>query len=227
MITVVGGIKGGSGKTTIATNLSYYLSKNGSKLLLIDADEQASASDWVEHRENLGINTPWTTIKLSGKNIRNEVLKLKENYDHIIIDTGGRDTTSQRSALTAADIFISPLQPRSFDIWTLGSLKDLIDDILSVNLNLNTYAVINRADPTGSDNAEAKRLIEETGINLIPFWLGQRKAFANSAARGLSVLEVKDSDDKATNEFTQFAGFIFDTKKIPKNIKKSTKKNTK
>ena len=129
-IIVVGGIKGGSGKTTIATNVAVVRSVEGKrKVLLVDADEQRSASDWAEHRESMGIATPWTTVSLLGAAVRTQVLKLSKDYDDVVIDTGGRDTTSQRSALTIADIFLAPFQPRSLDVWTIGEVSSLLSEI--------------------------------------------------------------------------------------------------
>ena len=128
MIVVIGGIKGGSGKTTIATNLTVLRSASGKKVLLVDADEQKSASSWSQQRELENLQTSWVTIQLAGSAIRSQIQKMVNDYDDIIIDVGGRDTTSQRSALTIADSFIVPFQPRSLDIWTLGSVKNLISE---------------------------------------------------------------------------------------------------
>ena len=47
MIVVCGGIKGGGGKTTIATNLAVMRSQAGKDVLSVDADEQDSASDFA------------------------------------------------------------------------------------------------------------------------------------------------------------------------------------
>ena len=44
MIVVIGGIKGGSGKTTPATNLTVMRTLEGRNILLVDADDQCSAS---------------------------------------------------------------------------------------------------------------------------------------------------------------------------------------
>src|SRR6185437_5004769 len=133
MIVVIGGIKGGSGKTTIATNLTVLRSLEGKKVLLVDADEQKSASNWSLQRELSGYPTPWATIQLAGSAVRSQIAKMKQDYDDIIIDVGGRDTTSQRSSLTVADTYIVPFQPRSLDIWTLPDLRNLISEISSVN----------------------------------------------------------------------------------------------
>ena len=50
MILVIGGIKGGTGKTTLATNLAVILKSEGHSVFLVDADEQQSAMDWSHQR---------------------------------------------------------------------------------------------------------------------------------------------------------------------------------
>ena len=210
MIIVVGGIKGGSGKSTLATNLTVIRAFEGRRVLLVDADEQRSASDWAEHRENLGITTPWTTIQLLGPTVRAQLLKMAKDYDDVIVDTGGRDTNSQRSALIVADIFLAPFQPRSLDVWTVGKVVSLVEEIRVANPKLKAYAVINRADPQGVDNQDAADILKESdGIIYLPATIGQRKAFANAAAEGLGIIELKTQDKKATAEIKQLCAALF------------------
>jgi chromosome partitioning protein len=210
MILVVGGIKGGSGKTTLATNLTVIRALEGKKVLLIDADEQRSASDWADQRESLGITTPWTTIQLAGKSIYAQIQKMVGDYEDIIIDVGGRDTTSQRSALTIADVFLVPFKPRSLDIWTIGSVKRMISEITAVNPKLKSYAVINQGDAKGSDNIDALDIIAECpDLACVPTSIGQRKSFANAAADGLGVIELKNSDKKATQEIRALYEMVY------------------
>jgi chromosome partitioning protein len=210
MIVVVGGIKGGSGKTTIATNLTVMRAFEGKKVLLVDADEQKSASSWSHQRDVQGINTPWTTIQLAGAAVRSQIQKMMGDYDDIIIDVGGRDTTSQRSALTIADSFIIPFQPRSLDIWTLGSVKALISEIVCVNVHLKSYALINRGDSIGGDNQDAIEILKDCPHLLcLPFIVGQRKAFANAATDGLGVTEMKNLDKKAIAEIQSLYRYIY------------------
>ena len=47
MVYTVGGIKGGSGKTTIATNLAVMLHNKGRDVLFVDADDQETATDFT------------------------------------------------------------------------------------------------------------------------------------------------------------------------------------
>ena len=210
MNIVVGGIKGGSGKTTVATNLAVLCSKDHD-VLLIDADDQETATDFtVLRNERLPEGAGYTSIKLTGAAVRTETLRLAGKYDTIIIDTGGRDTTSQRAALSIADVLLVPFVPRSFDIWTLEKVSSLVAEMRAANPNLAAYVFINRADPRGQDNDESAEVLKEaTGLEFIPTPLGSRKAYSNAAAQGLSVLELKPQDVKASEEILTLYKRVF------------------
>ena len=51
MIVLIGGEKGGTGKTTLATNLVVERTNEVGDILLIDADKQMTASHWCSVRE--------------------------------------------------------------------------------------------------------------------------------------------------------------------------------
>src|SRR5208337_2636832 len=100
-----------------------------------------------------------TTIALTGRYLFSDVKKLAQDYDDVIIDAGGRDTTSQRSALSVADYFVIPFKPRSLDIWTVNLVKTLYDEAKEINEKLKTCIVLNQADTRGSDNKETHDII--------------------------------------------------------------------
>lgn len=220
MIIVVGGIKGGSGKTTVATNLAVLRSGKSKDVLLIDADDQETATDFtILRNEQLPKGAGYTSIKLSGSAVRTEVLRLSDKFKDIIIDTGGRDTTSQRAALSVADILLIPFVPRSFDVWTLEKVSTLVAEMKTINPNLQAYAFINRADPRGQDNNEASEVIKENEeIGFINTPLGARKSFSNAASAGLGVTEVKPLDVKAVDQIKVLYKYVFNTKM--KSVKK-------
>jgi len=214
MIIVVGGIKGGSGKTTVATNLAVMRSSEGKDVLLIDADDQETSTDFtILRNEVLSKGSGYTNIKLTGASVRTETLRLKDKYQDIIIDTGGRDTSSQRAALTIADIMLVPFVPRSFDVWTIEKVSNLVSEIMTVNTQLKAYMFLNRADPRGQDNEETTEVLKESEtLSFINTPLGGRKAFSNAAAQGLSVIEQKPTDLKANEEMMKLYKYVFDTK---------------
>lgn len=210
MILVVGGIKGGTGKTTISTNLAVLRSASGKKVLLVDADEQKSTSVWANQRDVLQIKTDWTTIQLGGKALRSQLERMKVDYDDIIIDVGGRETTSLRAAISIADICIIPFKPRSLDIWTLSDVKTLISEMRPANPNLKAFSMINQADSKGSDNEVTISILQECEeIKCIETTIGLRKAFANAASDGLGVSEMKVLDKKAVQEIQDLYEFIY------------------
>ncbi|HYQ92575.1 MAG TPA: AAA family ATPase [Candidatus Competibacteraceae bacterium] len=219
MIIVVGGIKGGSGKTTVATNLAVMCAKERD-VLLIDADDQETATDFTILRNaTLPEGAGYTSIKLTGPAVRTETQRLTPKYDTIIIDTGGRDTTSQRAALSIATLLLVPFIPRSFDLWTLDKVSTLVEEMRSANPNLAAYVFINRADPRGQDNADtADALKESQGLQFVHAPLGSRKAYSNAAAQGLGVIELRPQDPKATEEISTLYQCVFNVTSTLKAI---------
>jgi chromosome partitioning protein len=215
MKIVLAQTKGGVGKTTLAVNFAVERSRAGRDLLLVDADEQATASDFTAVRtEHLG-NPGYTAIQLSGAAVRTQVLQMQDKYQDIVIDAGGRDTSGLRAALTVADVAVVPFQPRSFDIWTLDKVAELIAEARGYNPTLRAVAVLNFADPQGPDNeAAATALKDAPGIEFLNTPIGRRKAFPNAAAEGRSVGELKRLDPKASAELAALIGALFDIKEI-------------
>ena len=217
MKIVVGGIKGGSGKTTVATNFAV-LSARDQDVLLIDADDQETATDFTVLRNERRVDgAGYTCIKLTGAAVRTETQRLAQKYATILIDTGGRDTTSQRAALTVADILLVPFVPRSFDLWTLERVSSLVAEMRTANPDLMAYVFLNRADPRGQDNEESVEMLKEApGLEFIQTPLGTRKAFSNAAAQGLSVVELKPQDSKASEELLTLYQRVFNVNLVLK-----------
>jgi chromosome partitioning protein len=216
MITVVGGTKGGSGKSTVATNLAIMLTAAGKEVLLVDADDQETSTDFTNLREGARPGgAGYTCVALTGPAVRTGVQRLAPKHEHVIIDTGGRDTISQRAALSICDTYLVPFAPRSFDVWTLDKVAQLVEEARAVNPALRALAFINRAEARGAENAEAAELIRsKPGLEFVSTSLGTRKAFAHAAAAGLSVTELRPQDQKASEEISALYGHLFDISKI-------------
>lgn len=202
MIFTTAGQKGGSGRSTIAENLTVWLVRQGCDVLLVDADDQGTVADFTAWRESTKGETGYTFVQLTGPNVRKQVDALRPKYDHVVIDTGGRDTTSQRAALFVADIALIPVQPRSHDVWTLAALTTMLEEIQATRATeLIVHTFLNRADITSQENRDAaEALAQMTGLGFINAPIRNRKAFANSAALGLAVFEMETPDLKAVAE---------------------------
>lgn len=211
MVVVLAQTKGGVGKSTLAVNLAVERSRAGQDVLLVDADEQATATDFTALRtEQLGA-PGYTAVALSGPAVRTQVLQMRPKYGDIIIDASGRDTAGLRAALTVADVALVPFQPRSFDLWTFDKVSALITEARQYrDTPLRAVAILNFADPAGGDNAEAAEVL--AGNEVIAYLdtpIGRRKAFPNAASEGRGVCELKRQDPKASAEIATLVHAIF------------------
>lgn len=217
MIFLVGNLKGGVGKTTIAFNLAITLSNSKRDVLLIDGEGTALAL--TELRANARGAAGYTAVGLEGSNIRTQTRQLAPKYSDIVIDVGGEDATgSLRAALTVADTILVPLKPRTTDLWRTRETADLITEAREINDTLRAIAVLNEADPAGQDNQDTlDALAEIPAYEIAPVILGRRKAFPNALAAGLSVIEYHQ-DPKATDEMCQLFEFLASYRVYKKDI---------
>lgn len=214
MILAVGNIKGGVGKTTLAINIAIARALAGRDVLLVDGDEQRTALSFTELRTEQTGSPSYTAVGLQGTALRTQIRQLAGKYDDIIIDVGGRDTGSLRAALTVAETLLIPVQPRSFDIWAVDQVAELVKEAREIN-DLRAVAILNAADAQGHDNEDASQAIADIPhIEMLPLSIGRRKAFPNAAASGRSVLEQNPKDAKAVSELTALIAALYLTKQI-------------
>ena len=81
-------------------------------------------------------------------------------WEDIIIDVGGRDTGALRAALLVCDILLVPVQPRSYDVWALSKLEDIIRDARDIGADFDAYCFLSCADSQGADNQEAAEVMK-------------------------------------------------------------------
>ena len=168
MIILIGGEKGGAGKSTIACNFAVFLAKQNKDILLLDADLQKTSSTWV-YRRSLNKEKNIIQIQSTEKtgDVYNTVADLSKRYEYIIIDSGGRESRELRSALIICDIFYTPIKPSQIDIDTLASINELVESATSINKKLKSYAIITHS-PT-NPNMDDKKETEEVLNNMPNF----------------------------------------------------------
>ena len=212
MIILIGGEKGGTGKTTIATNLAAIRAIQKHDVLLIDTDKQGSASAWSDIRDAHDIKVLVPNIQKLGNNLASDIRDLKKRYEDIIIDAGGRDSVELRAAMTIADVMYVPVQASQFDIWTLSIINDLVAQAKGFNPKLTPYVLINRAvtNPIVNEVEEAKSVLNDFEfLKLSQCILKERISYRKAAKGGLSIVELEKRDLKAISEITTFYDEVF------------------
>lgn len=214
MIVTVGNTKGGVGKTTLALNLAVARAIAGGDVWLIDGDRQQTASTAISVRSEAD-RVPAISCAgyAEGPMLRTQVLQQKSKFTDIVIDVGGRDSTALRAALMVTDVLIVPFQPRSYDVWALADIAELVREANSVRDGLKVYAMLNCADPAGSDNREAANAVENyPELEYLDAPIHRRKAYANAAGLGLGVQELSPADPKANHELAYLIKQVYGQK---------------
>lgn len=210
-IITVGATKGGVGKTTIALNIAIIRALQGRDVWLIDADRQGTASMALTIRGEAGRQP---TIAVShfqdGSTLRTQLQHQRGKFQDIIIDAGGRDSTALRAALSLSDLVLVPFQPRSIDVWAVGDIASLIDEVRTMRDGLDAAAVLSMADVQGSDNQDAAAALEDyPTLRYIDAPIRRRKSIATAAGAGMAVAEATPKDEKAAAEFMALVDAIF------------------
>jgi len=213
-VILFGGEKGGTGKTTFATNMAAMLARSGRDVLLLDTDRQGTASLWSAVRIEEGHEPMVASLQVFGKGLPAQVRDLTKRYEEIVIDAGGRDSAELRYALGVADRVYIPIQPFQFDVWTIRQMDNLVEMARALNPRLQGYVILNRISPNPMirEGEEAREFLEQEeldNLELTATAIHDRIAFRKAARVGLSVVEW-GQDVKATEEMQNLFVEVYD-----------------
>ncbi len=216
-VYAVANTKGGVGKSTLAVNLAIVAASKGSKVLLVDADPQASSLQFLNAREDS--RPKFTGIQLLQPIIHKQLPDLAAAYDFVFIDVGGRDAPVFRSALIAANTIVIPMVPSVFDAWAAEDVFNVIDE-LTTGTTVDARVVLNQAPPTIIAKEALQSLqsgLEKRGMTLMTSVLQSRTAWPRAIGEGQGVGEW-EPEGKAAQELYQLARElgIYDDENTPK-----------
>jgi chromosome partitioning protein len=209
-VYVVCAQKGGVGKTVTACRIAVMFAQEGARVLLVDADEQESTFKFSVQRESAGVSPSMTCVKLSDMAVRTDVLKLKKNYDVVVIDSGGRDTKSMRAAASVANILITPCPPFSLDLWEVKKVDELVEEVKSINPDIKAVSFLNKAESMSKskdNDAIIEYLKDQSEVKNISYMntpVVSRKSISTAIGKGLISNEDRPKDKKAILELEKF-----------------------
>lgn len=209
-IIVVGGEKGGVGKSTITTNLAVSLTIQGAEVIIIDTDLQKTSISWIDRRNQLieqGGDIPRIHGVSKDGNVRDIVQELAGKYDVVLIDAAGTDSKSLRTSLTIADILYTPIKASQADLETLPHMCQMVDAAKDLNENLISRIVISMAptNPLINEIREASELLNNFTkyFSISKIFIKERKIYRDALLEGRGVVEM--NNQKASLEIQELS----------------------
>ncbi|MEO5334713.1 MAG: AAA family ATPase [Magnetococcus sp. YQC-5] len=208
MITVVGNLKGGCGKSTITFNLAVWLARSGVDVVTFDLDPQATLSDAIEVRKEEGV-LPQIRVFRS----ESDPAKIMATHKgEALVDVGASNLWAMRQAIAQADRILSPVPPSQADVWSTARFLDIVKETaFSKAKRPEILLFVNRADthPMLKESDETEAALQSLpGVTVLTTRICQRTAYRRSFSEGRAVFELSPGS-KASREFLDLAATLY------------------
>jgi chromosome partitioning protein len=184
--------KGGSGKTTIATNLAAYYAGQGFLTALFDHDAQGSSTRWLQSRpESRAVIHGVAAFQNPVGVTRSFQLRVPLNAERVIVDTpAGLTDPSLPSLVRTADTIIVPVLPSPIDIDAMFTLVEALRRVEPMcKGDVRIAAVVNRTPARRSGVRPLEKALESVGLH-IATWLRETRRYPRASAGGIGVNEL-------------------------------------
>lgn len=189
--TLVINPKGGSGKTTVATNLASYFAANSVRIALMDYDPQGSTLNWLRIR-------PPHLRRIHGANAAPQKSGLRTLGMHVPADTqqliidapAGASGLVLQEMLSRAHCILIPVAPSAIDIHaTANFIRDLLLTGKIRANNIRLAVVANRVRRSNPVYQPLERFLNSLNLPLVAR-LSDSEAFLSAGETGIGVFEM-------------------------------------
>jgi chromosome partitioning protein len=177
--------KGGSGKSTVATNIASYYAAQGNKVILVDLDPQSSSLDWLAAR-------PSGRSSISGIDGAAGQYRVPRNADYVIYDTPAAVHGAELSALLRrAQSIIIPVLPSPIDMRAATPfVQKVLDNNRVARKEARVALIANRCRENYNIYHQLDSYLRK--VRKAPFIsvLRESQNYVRAAERGLGVFEL-------------------------------------
>lgn len=200
MIVALAHQKGGTGKSTIAWNLALGLQKKyGAELVDLDMQQTLYLTNEIRKEEG-GLKA---LIVKHFDNIDDLRLYIEGDSDErlSVIDIGGFDSDMSRVVIASADLVITPVSDRAFELFGIQNFERILEHISSiVEEDVEVCVLLNNLHPRKTNLDDLRGFIGQSKhFKLLDTVIRSRADFSRSVAEGKSVIEY-DKKSKASKE---------------------------
>ncbi len=177
--------KGGSGKTTLATNLAGYFARAGKQVMLGDIDRQQSARQWLKLR-------PGILPRIKSWEIEPErPASPPKDTTHAVLDSpAGLHGKRLGYVVKLVDRVLVPLQPSIFDIFATRAFLDILMEEKPVRRERAGVAIVGmRVDARTRAAHELERFLETYSLPVLAY-LRDTQLYVQTAAHGLTLFDL-------------------------------------
>ncbi|MCB5188128.1 ParA family protein [Methylobacillus caricis] len=191
--------KGGSGKTTLATNLAGYFASRGRHVVLSDMDRQRSALQWLERR-------PYKLPLIHGLDGRGEHTGSLSADWNIVDSPAGLRGEKLSSAVKHADWVIVPMQPSAFDMSATRDFLQVLREEKSIRKERTFVAMVGmRVDSRTRAAFALQDFLAESGFPVLGN-LRNAQIYALAAEQGASLFDIRPS--QVSRDLQQWAPLL-------------------
>ncbi len=190
--TLVINPKGGSGKTTITTNLASYFAARGTPTAIMDYDPQGSSLNWLRSRpENAARIHGANAAPAKGLRLRSIDMRVPEETRQLLIDGfAGASGLVLQEMLSRANGILIPVAPSPIDIHaTANFIRDLL---LSASLRARKpriCVVANRVRSSMPVYQPLERFLNSLSLKLLTR-ISDSDVYLKAAETGLGIYEM-------------------------------------
>jgi chromosome partitioning protein len=193
--TLVINSKGGSGKTTITTNLASYFATQEVPTTVMDYDPQGSSLHWLRVRTRPGARIYGANAApQKGGRIRSVEMHVPADTQQLIVDApAGASGLLLQEMLSRADYILIPVAPSAIDIHaTANFVRDLLLVGRVRTRNIRLAVVANRVRSSMPVYQPLERFLTSLGLPFLTR-ISDSDAYVKAAEAGIGIFEMPPS----------------------------------